>query len=370
MSHLLCFFSPSGCVLTSIAKATFGDFFNALTGWIMASVQWLFSASGKILTSVSDPQLVMRASSSEYSSLETVSPALLLVGLLVGTIHALRLGEPARLWRDYFGVLPACVAGIFVARPLAQLLLEIVNQLCSSASSGVAGGERQLVVGLTALTASVPGFGLFVIASGLAVGTWLLWCELIVRNVVLALLIVSVPLVVPLALFASARRIAWRLLETFLAVAASKLVIVMTLNLGLAEVRDGSATAIVTGLVTLLLASASPFVLLRLLPVMEYSSLHALEGLRTRATRSAVSAGSSPLASAVDHLRPDVPAPEEGGRGEDLGLETWPGSPERGVPDYDGEPVAPPIGQAQALGGHRHVYSDDKGPVIGWHFDE
>ena len=370
MNHLLCFLSPSGCVLTSIAKATFGDFFNALTSWIMASVQWLFSASGRILTSVSDPQLVMSATANEYAALETVSPGLLLVGLLTGTIHALRLGEPSRLWRDYFGVLPACIAGIFVARPLAQLLLEVVNQLCSSVSTGIAGGERQLVVGLTGLTANVPGFGLFVIACGLAVGTWLLWCELIVRNVVLALLVVSVPLVVPLALFSSARRIAWRLLETFLAVATSKLVIVMTLVLGLAEVRDGSATAIVTGLVTLLLASASPFVLLRLLPVMEHSSMHAVEGLRTRATRSVASAGSSPMASVVDHLRPDAPAPVEADRGEDLGLETWPGSPERGVPDYDGEPVAPPIGQAQVLGGHRHVYSDDKGPVIGWHFDE
>ena len=357
-------------MFTSIAKATFGDFFNALTSWIMSSVQWLFGASGQILTSVSDPQLVLKASASEYATLETVSPAILLIGLLVGTIHALRLGEPVRLWRDYFGVLPACVAGIFVARPLARALLEIVNQLCAGVSSGVAGGEHQLVVGLTGLTASVPGFGLFVIAAGLALGTWLLWCELIVRNVVLALLIVSVPLVVPLALFASARRIGWRLLETFLAVAASKLVIVVTLVLGLAEVRDGSATAIVTGLVTLLLASASPFVLLRLLPVMEHSSLHAVEGLRTRAARATASVGSSPAASAVEHLRPDAPTPPEPERGEDLGLESWPGSAPGGVPDYDGEPVAPPIGRGRAIGGHRHVYSDDKGPVIGWHFDE
>ena len=370
MGHLSCFVSPVGCAMTSLAKASFADFFNAVTSWILASVQWLFSASGSILNSVSDPRLVLNATASPYQSLEVVSPALVLLGLVVSTTHALRLAEPSRLWRDYFGLLPACVGGIVLARPLAQLVLELVNQLSTVASAHVVTDEHRLVLSLTDLTASVPGFGLFVVALGLAVGTWLLWCELIVRDVLLAMVLVTVPLAVPLVFFVSLRRVGWRLLETFVAVAASKLVIVLTLVLGLAEVTQGNATGVVTGLVTLLVASASPFVILRVVPILEHSALHAVEGLRGRATRAATAMGSSPAAVALERLRPNVEPPGEPERGEDLGLGHWPGGPERQVPEYDGEPVAPPIGTPRPIGGHRHVYEDDMGPVIGWHFDE
>ena len=370
MNHLACFLAPAGCVAGSLAKATFADFFNAWTSWILASVQWLFSASGRILTSLSDPRLILRATAGPYAALEVVSPALLAVGLMASTIHALRLAEPARLWREYFGVLPACVAGVVLARPLAQIVLEAVNQISTTASSGAVASEHQLVMGVTNLTANVPGFGLFVIAGGLAIGTWLLWCELIVRDVLLALLLVTAPLLVPLATFASLRRIGWRLLETFVAVAASKLVIVLTLVLGLAEVQGGGATGVVTGLVTLVLAAASPFVILRVVPILEHSALHAVEGLRGRATRAGASIGSSPYARAVEYLRPDVGPPAPPTRGPDLGLEMWPSSPEATVPEYDGEPVAPPIGKPRSVGGRRHVSRDEMGPVIGWHFDE
>ncbi|MDE3007919.1 MAG: hypothetical protein KGI14_02655 [Acidobacteriota bacterium] len=370
MNHVACILAPAGCAVGALAKSTFADLFNAWTSWILASVQWLFNACGRVLTSLSDPRLVLRATAGPFAALEVVSPALLAVGLMTSTLHALRLAEPARLWREYFGVLPACVAGVVLARPLALLVLEAVNQMSSAASSGVVASEHQLVLGVTNLTANVPGFGLFVIAGGLAIGTWLLWCELLVRDVLLALLLVTVPLLVPLATFTSLRRVGWRLLETFVAVAASKLVIVVTLVLGLAEVHGNGAIGVVTGLVTLVLAAASPFVILRVVPIVEHSALHAVEGLRGRAARGGASVSSSPYAHAVEYLRPDVGPPTPPPRGPDLGLEMWPGSPEATVPEYDGEPVPPPIGTPRSVGGRRHVSEDEMGPVIGWHFDE
>ena len=47
-----------------------------------------------------------------------------MVGLLVATLQAVRHGDAASLWRVYLGVAPACVLAIFVARPIATLILE------------------------------------------------------------------------------------------------------------------------------------------------------------------------------------------------------------------------------------------------------
>lgn len=369
MSNFLCLFSPASCA-KSLAKSTFNDLFNALTSWILSSVQWLLDACAKVLNSASDASTVLAGAKSEFTTLLVIAPGLMMIGLLVSTLQALRHGEPSQLWRVYLGVAPACVAGIALARPLASLVIDAVNQLSSSAALNVAQHEVTLAQGLNALTPNTPGFGVFILAAFVVVGTMLLWCELIVRTVVLTLLLVLVPVVVPLATFPSLRRLGWRLAETFLAVAASKFLIVVTLVLGLDELQGSSATEVVVGAVTLLLATCTPFLLLRVIPFVEQSALHNLEGLRGRATRAVVGAPSSPVGQVAQSLAPSVEPPAPPPRPDDLGLETWPGEAERPMPPFTGEARRAPVGQPRLRGGHVVYQSDDMGPVVGWHFDE
>jgi hypothetical protein len=368
MSHLLCVVSPTTCV-TSIAKSTFSDLFNALTSWILASVQWILTSVGAVLASASEPSAVTGGAQSEFTTLLVVSPVLMMLGLLVATLQALRHGEASSLWRVYLGVAPASVAGVALARPVASLILTAVNELSSTAAGTVAQHETTLAKELMSLTSTAPGFGVFVLAGAVVVGAVLLWFELVVRVVVLTLLLVLVPIVVPLATFPSLRRIGWRLAETFVTVAASKFVIVVTLVLGLDELAS-SGSDIVVGAVTLLLAACAPYLVLRVVPIIEQSALHQFDGLRSRATRAVTSAPSSPVAQVARSMTPEVPMPGPPTRGEDLGLDTWPGVPETPVPPEDGDPPAPPIGTPRPRGGHVVYQRDDMGPVVGWHFDE
>ena len=236
MIHFSCFFSPVGCVERTLGHAVLGGVFSQLTSWILGSVQWFLLATGHVLTSASEPSTIIRSASTEYDVLVTVAPGLLMIGLLVATLQALRHGDSASLWRVYLGVAPASVLAIVVAKPIAKLLLEAVNELSSSASSAVVLHVESLSGSLALLTPSIPGFGLFLLAVAVVIGTFFLWCELIVRAVVLTLLVVLVPLVAPLSTFPAGRRLGWRLAETFIAVAASKLLIVITLALGFDEI--------------------------------------------------------------------------------------------------------------------------------------
>jgi hypothetical protein len=220
------------------------------------------------------------------------------------------------------------------------------------------------------VAAAAPAFALFVLAVAVVIGSWLLWCELIVRGVILTLLLVLVPVIVPLATFPAGRRLGWRLAETFLAVAVSKLLIVITLALGFDELLGDSATQVITGALTLILASSSPFLLLKVIPFVEAAALHNLEGVRSRLTKTVTNIPSSPVAQAVRAMKPDVPftGPEE--RPEDLGLGMWEGGPETPMPESTGVKLPPPIGTPTPRGGHVAYRTDDKGPVVGWHFDE
>ncbi|MHB8379344.1 MAG: hypothetical protein ACYDB2_05420 [Acidimicrobiales bacterium] len=369
MNVVHCIFSPASCVAT-VAKSTTNDLFNALTSWIVASVRWFLGAVGHVLMSSSEPSTVLNGAHAEFATLLVLAPVLMMIGLLVSTLHALRHGEASTLWRVYLGVAPACVAGVAFARPIASLALQAVNQMSSTAADSVAQHEAKLAGALTGLMPTAPGFAIFLLAVLVVIGAILLWCELIVRTVVLTLLLVLVPVVVPLSTFPSMRRLSWRLAETFLAVAASKFVIVVSLVLGLDELQGNSATEVITGAVTLLLATCTPFLLLRVVPFIEQSALHHLEGLRSRATRTVANASSSPVAQIARSLAPDVPTPGPPERSEDLGLGTWPGTPETPMPSFDGDPPPPPLGTPRLRGGHVVYRRDDVGPVVGWHFDE
>lgn len=370
MGSVLCLFSPVTCAATSVAKATLGELFDALTNWVLASVQWLLTSAGQVLTSASDPATVVRGANQEFDVLLTIAPPLLLLGLLVSTVQALRHGDASSLWRTYLGVAPACVLAIFLARPLATLVLEAVNQLSTSASVAVAQHEARLADSLMALHTSAPGFGLFLLAVAVVAGCMVLWCELIVRTVALTLLLVLVPVVIPLAAFPSLRRAGWRLGETFLAVALSKFLIVIVLALGLDELQGSSATQVVAGAVTLALATFSPFVILRLVPFVEQSSLHSLEGLRQRFSRAVQAAPSGPVGMVTRAVTPEATMPGPTPRPDDLGLGMWEGVAGQEMPPSDGPPLTPPVGEPQLRGGHVAYYSDDMGPVVGWHFDE
>ncbi len=369
MGSWLCLASPVGCAATTLARATVGDVFGGVTAWITASVSWLLGAAGHVLASASDPTIVVSAARQEYGVLVGVAPLVMLVGLMVATLQAVRHGDASSLWRVYFGVVPASVVAIVAAPSVAVLALRAVDQLSRVAATTDAQRATQLARVFAQLPSTTPGFGILLLAGGVVVGCWLLWCELIVRTVILTLLLVLVPVAAALAPLPATRRLGWRLAETFAAVASTKFLIVVALALGLDELRGSSATQLVTGAVTLALAVASPYVLLRVMPFVEQSALHHLDGLRQRAARAAARVPSSPVGRAVRSLTPDiVPTPYEAP--EDLGLTMWPGVPEAPMPPTDGEPPAPPVGTPQLRGGHVVHYSDEGGPVVGWHFDE
>lgn len=369
MSVLGCFLDPASC-LTTIGKSTMSDLFAALTSWVAGSVEWVLTACANVLAAPSDASSVVTVATGEYDRLLVVVPFLLLLSMLIATIQRLKAHDAGGLWRLYFGVLPAAILMIVCAPTFAHDVLQVTNDVASYLVGPSTINGSTLATMIASLSTVVPGFGIFLMALLMIVGSLLLWCELVVRDVVLSFLLVLVPLVAAFFPLTSLRRATWRLIETFCLTAVSKVVVVLTLALGFAEVTSNATITIVTGAVTLFLATASPFILLRLVPVLESSALQGVDLLRQRALHTLATAPQSPWVRTAQALLPAVEMPPPS-TPEDYGIPMWETTGEVvSVPDYDGPRPLPPTGTPVVRHGHKHIYTDEGGPVIGWHWDD
>jgi len=127
---------------------------------------------------------------------------------------------------------------------------------------------------------------------------------------------------------------------------------------------------VITGAVTLVMATCTPFLLLRVIPFVEQSALHSLEGVRARATRGVSNVQSSPIAQAARSLTPTLRSRVRRRVPTIWALRRGKGEGDRPMPPLDGESPSPPIGEPRTRGGHVAYHRDEMGPVVGWHFDE
>ncbi len=356
------------CAIKSVAGFTFSAFIAGAASWIAASGDWAWHTLGSWLSTTSDPTVVIRAANGEYSSMLAIAPLVALIALVANVLSSLRRIDPGTLVRDTLVAAPLIVLGVFGARPLAQLVLGIVDALCSGASAHAGKALSTLSTEASLFPGPTPAFAVLVLALLEVLGAMMLWFELVVRNAVLALLIAFAPIVFASALWSPLRKLSIRLVETFVAIALSKFVIVVALSLGVQAVQSDSILVIITGVAVCLLAVVAPFTLLRIVPLVELSALHALDGLRQRASAGVKRATSAGVEGAA--MMKGVPDMGPPPLAEDWGIPMWEGEGELEFPPRGGPTPVAPIGEPLLRGGQPAFYEDEHGPVMGWHFDE
>ena len=369
-----CALNPVGCVGLPVVASVFHALVSVMAGAFAGVAAWLLRGCGAVLSGSADRGAVMAASAPTMARVEHLTPVIALLCLAGTAIMTTVRGEGGVLARRAVVGVPLVVLGIGLSRPLADLALRIGDELSVAVAAPML-SHGQLSGLLVSVGGPVPPLGVAIVAVVAVVITFLLWCELLVRNVALAVLLAVTPLVVPLALLPSLRRVATRLAETFLLLVAAKVAVALTLSVGLAMLSVPHFESAVTGVVALLLASLSPLVLLRLIPLFEGAALHAVGGLRGQFSRGVSYLSNSPWRAAVEKFMPDAPLIGPPVPPEDFDIPMA-----EGVPLPEEEPVvqpaerpAPPIVRnpsAKVSRGKMVVYEDEMGPVIGWHWDD
>jgi hypothetical protein len=153
-------------------------------------------------------------------------------------------------------------------------------------SVGAFSGQSTFVVFLLGLVAVIAAF--------------LLWIELLIRASLIYVLLALSPLAYAAFVWPSTRRILHRLAELVLALVLSKVVIAIALAVAASALTQGTSNpaviptgeaqlgTLLVGVIMFLLASLSPFLVLKLLPVVEASVV--AQGISRGPARSAQSA--------------------------------------------------------------------------------
>lgn len=280
---------------------------DGITDWVLGAVDYFVGGVVNFLLTSSDADVAavwFSGPGSPYATVRAIAGVLLVGFALLAILQGLVRGDAGMMAGRVFAAMPAAVLAMVATTAVVGELLEVTDALSAAVLNPSGGDAGQFLDGLRHLDVSSGGFAVVLVGLAAVMGGMLLWVELLIRSAVVYLLVALSPLAFAAMVWPTARGVARRLAEMLLAVILSKLVICISLAVGVAALAGaGTATgpdagvgdAAARGLGTLLvgaavlgLAAASPFVVLRLFPAVESAAV--ASGVSRAPVRTAISA--------------------------------------------------------------------------------
>ena len=278
-----------GGVASEVAGAA-GDFvMRGVTVWVTNAAVWVTGKVGDLIDATASPDVQAAWFVGQYRAMAAVAAVLALPLLLLAIIQALVRQDAWILIRSAFGYLPLAFILTGAAIVGADLLISITDDLSAMVTRGLGDRSDNVLesVGDAYSRAieddsegAIPLFGIFLGAIILAIGAFVLWLEMIIRDAAIYIGLFFVPLTFIGMIWPATSRYARRLVEFLIAVILAKFVIVAIIGLASAAITNAGSTAdggevferMIAGAALLVLAAWSPFALLRLIPMMELAA--------------------------------------------------------------------------------------------------
>ncbi len=295
-----------GSAASGVASATGALVMGGVTEWVTDAAVWVTGKVGDLVQQTTSPDLTANWFEGEYGTMLAVAGALALLMLMLAVIQSLIRQDMSMLVRSAFGYLPMAFILAAVAVAGAGLLIRVTDDISATVVSGLGAGQASNLlqsVGDAYKSAldqnsGIPLFGVFLGAIILAIGAFVLWLEMIIRDAAIYICVFFLPLTFVAMIWPATGRWARRLVELLIAIILAKFVIVSILTLATAAIAntdiatgDGNTfERMIAGAALLVLAAWSPFALLRLIPMMEVAAA-SVGSQRSSMTAAAGSAG-------------------------------------------------------------------------------
>jgi hypothetical protein len=284
--------NPVGVVSDIVSGAggwAFDKVASGIASWILGAVGFFVNGALDFLRTSSRPDVEsawFAGPGSPYAAVRSIAAFLLVGFVFLGLIQGLLNGDVGGMVRRVAGNAPAAVAGMFATTVVVARLLELTDAMSDGVLTSTNSQSLHFLSSFGAtVTASSGGFAAVLLGLVAVVAGLLLWVELIVRASLVYVLVAVSPLAFAATLWPAAKGVLRKTVELILAVILSKLVICITLAIGVAAV-GGTGTAgvgpgglaantganvasLLVGAVLLGLAAFSPFIVLKLVPVAE-----------------------------------------------------------------------------------------------------
>lgn len=287
---------------------------NSIGAWVVGGATWLLGQVGDAMTATSAPQLGAAWFTNHFRTMTSVAAVVIVPMLLVSIMRAVVRQDLSVLIRSALVHLPLALLFSAVAIEVVQLSISATDAL-SSTVTGSSGTDLKSF--LTSVSVSLGGQGsgpvapVFVTFLGglvVAFGAFVLWLELIIRAASIYVAVLFLPLALAALVWPATSHWCRRLAETLAALILSKFVIVavMSLAVGAMSGEGGPSgfTGVLAGAALLILATLSPYALLKIIPAVEAGAVSHLEGLSRRAARTTSSVTTSAASVALGAVGP------------------------------------------------------------------
>lgn len=224
-----------------------------------------------------------------FSTVLQLSAVLMLLFLLLAVIQGVLTGEPAQMIRAALVEAPLSILGTVALVAVTTALLAATDGASSLVLAGAPDGLGRFASGFgTTGTLMTNGLLAVILAGLFLVGAVLVWIELAVRAALIYFLVLVGPLALSARVWPAARGMFRKLCELGVAIIVSKFAIALALALGAAALGGGGPDAagagsaeaaatdlsgLLAGATLMLVAAFTPFVVIRLVPVVEAAAV-------------------------------------------------------------------------------------------------
>lgn len=278
-----------------------GAVLDAVIGFVFGLVVGAIELITNALISVMESSSSLDLTGAEFAGLAPIRAQVLGVSLFLvvgflflNVLRSVARGEPGGVIRALLVDLPAALLYTALFTSVANVLIIIVDN-ASEAMVGDLGESigqvgAVLVAGNTVATAATGGTaapvgGLLALIFALVYifAAMVVWAELIIRSALIYIILVTAPLGFAARASAGARQIARRTIEVMFGIIVSKLGIALAFGIGASLIDTGNSigepdgglipvedvSAMFVGVTVVLLAAFMPWMILKLIPIME-----------------------------------------------------------------------------------------------------
>lgn len=309
---------PGEGVAKNVAGAFGGWAWDKVTAglakWVLEAVASLIEGVVGFLqssTKVDITAVWFSGEGSPYATVREIAIVLTLGFALLAIVSGTLRGDPVGMFTRVAVGLPVTALAMAVAIPVVAILLELIDQLSIAVLDPADAPAIEFLSGFGQTAAKASGGFAVVLVGLLAVlAALMVWAELLVRAALIYLVVALSPLVLAATLWPATRGVLRRTVEVLVALIVSKLVVCIAIAVGAAALggagtqdtdTSGAIGTLMIGAAILAMAAYSPFLVLRLIPIVESATIG--QGVAGSPMRGAQTAAATVLTlSAVGRL--------------------------------------------------------------------
>ena len=290
----------------SAAGAGLNAVFSDAGRWVASGAVWLIAEVGRVISSTTSIDLGSGWFSGHEAVMASLAAAVVVPMACCAAIQAVYRQSASMLLRTFLVNLPLALLLTGVAVALVRMGLAVTDVMSAKVLSSAGVDTTNLFSGLTvfftgagASGPAVPAFVVFIGGLFVSLAALVLWLELVVRAAAVSAAALFLPLALAALVWPAVAHWCRRLADTLVALVLSKLVIAAVLSLAVGALagglglsgsaNGGGFASVVTGIALLVIATLSPFTLLRLVPAVEAGAVAHLESARHRLQSAAIS---------------------------------------------------------------------------------